>query len=145
MTHIHTHYSVTCVSLFTIHTHCKLYAHWQLDLETISWYWIYGYCQGQSPSVSEDDNGAYGRVSCRVSPYSKDLKDCNNCNTYLFDAVPVHVLYVFRGYWYIAIIALQSHSATSTFKLLQAPWGSLKTWACRPLELSCQLIPFCFV
>ena len=50
------------------------------------------------PSVSEDENGAYGRVSCsscRVSSYSKDLKDCNNCNTYLSDAVPVHVLYVF--------------------------------------------------
>ena len=49
------------------------------------------------PSVSEDDNGAYGRVSCRVNPYSKDLKDCNNCNAYLSDAVPVHVLYVFSG------------------------------------------------
>ena len=50
------------------------------------------------PSVSEDDNGAYGTVSYRVSPYSKDLKDCSNCNRYLSDTVPVHVLYVFRGY-----------------------------------------------
>ena len=50
------------------------------------------------PSVSEDDNGAYGKVSQRVSPYSKDLKDCNNGNTYLSDTLPVHVLYVFRGY-----------------------------------------------
>ena len=50
-------------------------------------------------SVSEDDKlSLWNSFIFRVSPYSKDLKDCNNGNTYLSDTVPVHVLYVFRGY-----------------------------------------------